>query len=94
MSRDNCHDFFVQALQAKHQLTTIPPAIRQALVLQQPDWTLLNCTDLLGTILLKDWPTPSTYTAVHIDSTGHYVKWCMRILSQHLRYHNANLCPT
>ena len=38
LSRDNCHSFFLQVPQDRHQPATNPPAILQALVLQQPDW--------------------------------------------------------
>ena len=51
LSRDNINRFYVQVPWAKRQHTTVPPAILEALVVQQPDWTAVSWTELLVTTL-------------------------------------------
>ena len=51
LSRDNINRFYVQVPWAKRQHTTVPPAVLEALVVQQPDWTAVSWTELLVTTL-------------------------------------------
>ena len=64
LSRGNHQSFLSQVPGAKQEPVLVPEELRQALVLNQPDWTSKSWTSLLGSFLERAWQNqPNDRTA-------------------------------
>ena len=65
LSRGNHQSFLSQVPAARQEPSQVPEELRQALVLNQPDWTSHSWTRLLTNFLGRAWQSrPSAHTAV------------------------------